>query len=62
VVFTEVLKKAGKNLTRNSFIAAAESLNITDGGLTFAFSQSNHQAMSKIYLTKISGNKIVMVQ
>jgi ABC-type branched-subunit amino acid transport system substrate-binding protein len=62
VVFTEVLKKAGKNLTRNSFIAAAESLNITDGGLTFAFSQSNHQAMSQIYLTKISGNKIVMVQ
>jgi len=62
VVFTEVLKKAGKNLTRNSFIAAAESLNVTDGGLTFAFSQSNHQAMSQIYLTKISGNKIVMVQ
>jgi ABC-type branched-subunit amino acid transport system substrate-binding protein len=61
VVFTEVLKKAGKNLTRNSFIAAAESLNITDGGLTFAFSPSNHQAMSQIYLTKISGNKIVMV-
>jgi len=62
VVFTEVLKKAGKNLTRGSFIAAAESLNVTDGGLTFVFSPSNHQAMSQIYLTKISGNKIVMVQ
>lgn len=62
VVFTEVLKKAGKNLTRGSFIAAAESLNVTDGGLTFAFSPSNHQAMSQIYLTKISGNKIVMVR
>jgi ABC-type branched-subunit amino acid transport system substrate-binding protein len=61
VVFTEVLKKAGKNLTRDSFIAAAESLNVTDGGLTFAFSPSNHQALSKIYLTKISGNKVVMV-
>jgi ABC-type branched-subunit amino acid transport system substrate-binding protein len=62
VVFTEVLKKAGKNLTRGSFIAAAESLNVTDGGLTFAFSPSNHQAMSQIYLTKIWGNKIVMVR
>jgi branched-chain amino acid transport system substrate-binding protein len=61
VVFTEVLKKAGKNLTRDSFIAAAENLNITEGGLTFSFSPSNHQAMSKIYLTKISGNKVVLV-
>jgi branched-chain amino acid transport system substrate-binding protein len=62
VVFTEVLKKAGKNLTRESFIAAAENLNATNGGLTFAFSPSNHQAMSKIYLTKIAGSKVVMVQ
>ena len=62
VVFTEVLKKAGKNLTRDSFIAAAESLNVTSGGLTFAFSPSNHQALSKIYLTKITGSKVVMVQ
>jgi ABC-type branched-subunit amino acid transport system substrate-binding protein len=62
LVFTEVLKKAGKNLTRDSFIAAAENLNVTEGGLTFAFGPSNHQAMSKIYLTKIAGNKVVMVQ
>ena len=62
VVFTEVLKKAGKNLTRDSFIAAAENLNVSSGGLTFAFSPLNHQAMSKIYLTKIAGNRVVMVQ
>jgi ABC-type branched-subunit amino acid transport system substrate-binding protein len=62
VVFTEVLKKAGKNLTRGSFIAAAENLNVTDGGLTFAFSPSDHQALSKIYLTKIAGNKVVLLQ
>jgi ABC-type branched-subunit amino acid transport system substrate-binding protein len=62
VVFTDVLKKAGKKLTRDSFIAAAESLTVTDGGLTFAFSPSNHQALSKIFLTKITGNKVVMVQ
>lgn len=62
MVFTEILKKAGKNLTRESFIAAAESLNVTDGGLTFVFSPVNHQAMSKIYLTKIAGSRVVLVQ
>jgi ABC-type branched-subunit amino acid transport system substrate-binding protein len=62
VVFVEALKKAGNNLSRESFIAAAESLNVQNGGLTFLFSPSNHQAMSKIYLTKITGNKVTIIQ
>jgi branched-chain amino acid transport system substrate-binding protein len=59
VVFVEVLKKAGQDLTRESFIRAAESLNTNSGGLPFAFSPDNHQALSKIYLTTISGSKVV---
>ena len=49
-------------LTHESFIAAAEKLNTIVGGLTFAFTAENHQAMSKIYLTKIAGSKVVEIQ
>jgi ABC-type branched-subunit amino acid transport system substrate-binding protein len=59
VVFVEVLKNAGTPLTRENFLKAAESLNSGVGGLSFSFSPANHQAISKIYLTKISGNKVV---
>jgi ABC-type branched-subunit amino acid transport system substrate-binding protein len=62
VVFSEALKKAANPLTRDTFITAAESLNATIGGLSFSLSPSNHQAMSKIYLTKISGSKVVEVE
>jgi branched-chain amino acid transport system substrate-binding protein len=62
VVFVEVLKKVAGPLTRESFIAAAEKLNATVGGLTFTFTAENHQAMSKIYLTKIAGSKVVEIQ
>jgi ABC-type branched-subunit amino acid transport system substrate-binding protein len=62
VVFVEVLKKVDGPLTRESFIAAAEKLNATVGGLTFTFTAENHQAMSKIYLTKIAGSKVVEIQ
>ena len=62
VVFVEVLKQITGPLTRESFIAAAEKLNATVGGLPFAFTAENHQAMSKIYLTKIVGSKVVEIQ
>jgi ABC-type branched-subunit amino acid transport system substrate-binding protein len=63
VVFVEVLKKIGGGpLTREAFIAAAENLNSTVGGLTFTFTAETHQAMSKIYLTKIAGSRVVEIQ
>ncbi len=62
VVFVEVLKKVTGPLTRESFIAAAENMNATVGGLTFTFTAENHQAMSKIYLTKIAGSRVVEIQ
>jgi len=61
-VFVEVLKKVEGPVTHESFIAAAEGLRANLGGLAFSFSASNHQAMSKIYLTKISGSKVVPIQ
>jgi branched-chain amino acid transport system substrate-binding protein len=57
VVFAEVLKKAGSNLTREAFMKAAESLNISAGGLRFEFSPRNHEALNHVYMTRISGGK-----
>ena len=62
VAFVEVLKNVTGPLTRESFMAAAENLNATVGGLTFTFTAENHQAMSKIYLTKIAGSRVVEIQ
>ena len=62
LVLTEILKKAGQNLTRESFAKAAENLNINTGGLKFAYAPNNHQALNKVYMTKISGGKAVLMK
>jgi len=62
VVFVETLKKAGTNLTRDSFIAAAEGLNASIGGLNFKFSPGDHHALEKIYMTKIAAGQVEAVK
>lgn len=62
VVFVEILKKAGGNLTRESFLAAAEGLNAGKDGMQFKFTETNHQALERVYKTRVSGNKVVPVQ
>lgn len=61
-IFVEVLKKAGANLTRESFLAAAESLDASVGGLATRFSPTDHQALKKIYLTTISRGQIDVIK
>jgi ABC-type branched-subunit amino acid transport system substrate-binding protein len=62
VVFVETLKKAGANLTRDSFIAAAEGLNAAIGGLNFKFTPADHHALEKIYLTRIAAGQVEAVK
>jgi ABC-type branched-subunit amino acid transport system substrate-binding protein len=61
-IFVEALKKAGANLTRESFLAAAESLDMSVGGLVARFSPTDHQALKKSYLTMISRGQIDLVK
>ncbi|MBU0483812.1 MAG: ABC transporter substrate-binding protein [Proteobacteria bacterium] len=61
VVFVEILKKAGRDLTTDSFISAAEALNYKAGDIWFSFSRDNHQALQKVYITKVAGGKAVSV-
>ncbi len=62
VVFVDILKKAGGNLSRESFLAAAEGLNASKDGMHFRFTETNHQALESVFMTRISGNKVVPVQ
>ena len=62
VVFVEILKKAGGNLSRESFLTAAEGMNASKEGMHFRFTATKHQALESVYMTKISGNKVVPVQ
>jgi len=62
VVFVETLKKAGANLTRDSFIAAAEGLNAAIAGLNFKFTPADHHALEKIYLTRIAAGQVEAVK
>ncbi len=62
MVFAEILAKSGANLTRESFLAAAERLDLNKGGMHFTFTETDHQALKKVYLTKISGGNVVPMQ
>jgi len=61
-IFVEALKKAGPGLTRESFLAAAESLDTSIGGLAVRFSSTDHQALKKTYLTTISRGQVDLVK
>jgi len=61
VVLVEGLKKAGKTLTRASFVAALESLSTEVGGATVTYSASKHQGLSQVWLTQLKGGKAVLI-
>lgn len=53
-LFVEGLKKAGKNLTRNNFMTALDTLNKTNlGGFHIDWNQQNHQGSNFVDITVI---------
>ena len=57
-VFVEGLKRAGKDLTRDKFIGALESISNTElGGFNVNFSPNSHNGSSFVDLTMIGRNK-----
>jgi ABC-type branched-subunit amino acid transport system substrate-binding protein len=57
-VFVEGLKRAGKDLTRDRFIAALETIQNYDfGGFNISYSSTNHAGSQYVDLTIISKNK-----
>ena len=63
-VFIEGVKRAGKNLTRESFIDAVEGISGLDigAGNSISFSAGNHQGSQKIYPTVLRNGKYQLVK
>jgi branched-chain amino acid transport system substrate-binding protein len=62
VLLVEVLKKAGKELTREKFISTLESMNQDLGGITVQFSANSHQGLQRVYLTQVADGQAVEVE
>ena len=62
-VFVEVLKRAGKEPTRESFIQAAESVRNLDiqAGNVISFSAENHQGSQTVYPTVIKDGNFQLI-
>ncbi len=63
-VFVEGLKRSGEKPTRESFIAAVESIKDLDvgAGNKIGFSSQNHQGSQKVYTTVIKNGKFRLVE
>lgn len=63
-VFVEGLKRAGRNVTRESFIKAVEGIQNLDigAGNKISFSADNHQGSQKVYPTVIKNGRYQLVK
>jgi ABC-type branched-subunit amino acid transport system substrate-binding protein len=61
VVLVEALKKTGANPTRAGLVATLEGIKTDIGGLHIAYSASNHQGASQVFVTKVQGGKAVAI-
>jgi branched-chain amino acid transport system substrate-binding protein len=63
-VFVEGIRRAGKNLTRESFISAIEGIRDLDigAGNKITFSAENHQGSQKVYPTIIKNGKFEIIK
>ncbi len=57
VVFGEALSNASPSITRDSFMKAFDGLNKDIGGMQVAYSSTNHQGLSKVYLIQVKNGK-----
>lgn len=64
VVLVEGLKRAGKELTREKFISALETITDFDIGIANAlsFSPIDHQGLDKVYFTTIRNGELVLMK
>lgn len=63
-VLVEGLKRAGRDLNRESFISAIESIRDYDLGIANAlfFSPTDHQGLERVYFTRIEGGTFVLIE
>ncbi len=64
VLFTEVLKRLGHEVTREGFIRTLEGIRNYDPGIGYAlsFSKEKHQGSSAVFITMIKNNGFILIQ
>lgn len=62
-VMVAALERAGKTPDRASLVSTLHTMSGVDlGGVKLGFSESNHQALSEVFLTQIQGGKIAKIR
>lgn len=64
MILVEGLKRAGKNITREKFIQAIESIKNLDLGInnTVSFDRQDHQGLDRVYFTQFQHGKFVLMK
>ncbi len=63
MILVKALEKAGKDIDRDKFVNALESMNNLDiGGVTINFSNQDHQGMKNVYITLANNNVYELVK
>jgi len=63
-ILVEGLKRAGPDITREKFIAAIESINRLEIGISnpISFGAKDHQGLDRVYYTKIKNGELVLIK
>lgn len=63
-ILTEGLERAGKNITREKFIRAIESINQYDLGIqnSLSFGKNDYQGLDDVYYTMIKNGELVLIK
>ncbi len=63
-VLVEGLKRAGRDITRENFIAAIESINDFDLGILnkLTFGKNDYQGLDRVYFTKIKNGELFLIK
>lgn len=60
-IYVEAIRKTGPSLTRASFLQVLEGLNENIGGLAIDFSPTCHEALRRVYFTRIQGGRALPI-
>ena len=61
-VFSEALRKAGPEPSRETLVKALQTLNIDFAGFPLAFSPGNHQGSTAVFLTRVQSGRAMPVK
>jgi branched-chain amino acid transport system substrate-binding protein len=61
LVLTDALRRAGENLTQETFIHALETTHLDFGAFRVGFASKSHEGNDKVFLTKVKEGQLVTV-